>query len=386
MTKIGILAFVEKSGGGIYQYTESMIDALKSDNSRKYIIFCKKNDNRFDNLGLEVRKIDISKWNFFRQLIMMIQLMLFVRKPLFFSKKELNIFSDIDIFISPTNSAYPHFYLDRPFIFTLHDMQEMYYPEFFSFKERFKRLINNRALSKFSKTIICESTYVKNDIVKFLKVKSNNIAVIQSPPPQKFLDFNFKGNKFVEVKRKYNLPNKYIFYPAQFWYHKNHLKLLEAFKILSLKYPDLYLVLTGAKQNNYKNVIKKIKELNLDNKVYHLGYVNYEELPYIYKMALMLVMPSLFESISIPIYEAFALKVPVCSSNVTALPEQVGDAGLLFDPNDVDDMVNKIELFLNDEELRKVKAQKGYNKIKCFDHNRYREELLKLLNRFDKNV
>jgi len=83
--------------------------------------------------------------------------------------------------------------------------------------------------------------------------------------------------------------------------------------------------------------------------------ISYEELLYVYKMSIMLVMPTLFESVSIPIYESFFLKVPVCASNVVALTEQVGGAGILFDPNDVYDMAEK-KILLNNENLRNEKT------------------------------
>jgi len=380
MKKIGILAFASSSGGGTYQYTQSVIDALKNDKSDKYVIFCRPDDNRFDKLGLEVRKINKPKSNLIIKIIRMLQFLFFIRKPYFFTKKELESFQDIDIFLSPIISAYPHFYLNKPFIFTLHDMQERYYPEFFTIKERFIRWLNNRTLAKNAKRIICESNYVKSDIVKFTKVNSDKIAVIQPPPPEGFLNYKFDEKKFKKVKEKYNLPDKYIFYPAQCWYHKNHIRLVEAFKIVNDKYDDICLVMTGSQKNNYHNLLRKIKELNLEHKVLHLGYIDYEDLPYLYKMSLMLVMPSLFESVSIPIYEAFALKVPVCSSNAVALLEQVGDAGLIFDPYDINDIASKMLMYIENERLREEKAQKGYGKVKNFDHNGYKEKLLEVLN------
>jgi glycosyltransferase involved in cell wall biosynthesis len=379
LKKIGILAFANQKSGGIYQYTQSIIDALKDDKTNNYVIFCNKSDNRFDNLTLEVRKIDKKKSNILMKMVRFFQLLFFIRKPFFFSKEEINAFKDIDLFLSPVISAYPHFYLNKPFIFTLHDMQERYYPEFFTFKERVIRWINNRALSKTSNKIICESNYVKNDIIKFLKINPDKIHVIQSPPPKELLDFEFKIEKFKEIKKKYNLPEKYIFYPAQSWYHKNHIRLVEAFKIVNEKYKDIYLILTGSQRNNYNNLMKKIKELNLENKAIHLGYIDYEDLPYLYKMSMMLVMPSLFESISIPIYEAFALKVPVCSSNVVALPEQVEDAGLLFDPFNVKDIAEKILMYIENEALKQEKVEKGYKKIKYFNHEIYKKKLLEIL-------
>ena len=379
MKKIGILAFAKKSGGGIFQYTQSIIDALRSDKSNKYIIFSDNEDYHF--YDLEVRKISNSaKNNFFIKNIRLLQLLFFSRKSYFFTKEELKLFNDIDLFISPFISAYPHFYLNKPFIFTLHDMQERYYPEFFTFKERILRWLNDQSLAKASEQIICESNYVKNDIIKFTKVNPEKINIIQSPPPADFLNYHFNEKQFKKVKEKYNLPDKYIFYPAQCWYHKNHIKLVEAFKIVNEKYNNIYLIMTGSQKNNYNNLLKKIKELNLEKKALHLGYIDYEDLPYFYKMSMMLVMPSLFESVSIPIYEAFSLKVPVCSSNVVALPEQVGDAGLIFDPNNIEDMAAKILNYVENEKLRNEKAQKGYEKVKNFNHREYRKKLLQVLN------
>ena len=380
MKKIAILAFGDKSAGGIYQYTQSIIDALKDENSNQYIIFCDMDDNRFDHYTFEVRKISIPQSTKFQKLIRAFQSMFFIRKPYFFQKKELALFQDIDLFISPLISAYPHFYLNKPFLFTLHDMQERYYPNYFTKKERIVRWLNNRTLAKSAVKIICESRFVKEDIVKFIGVDENKIHIIQSPPPLEFLNYHFDDAKFEDVRQKYNLPSKYLFYPAQAWFHKNHIKLIEAFKKISEEYDEIFLVLTGSQQNNFIHIMNKIKELELSDKVKHLGYIDYEDLPYLYKMSQMLVMPSLFESVSIPIYEAFVLGVPVCSSNVVALPEQVADAGILFDPNSVDDIAEKILLLLNDDELKNEKILKGYEKVVNFNHEEYRKKLLNVIN------
>ncbi len=378
MKKIGILAFGGKNTGGIYQYTQSIIDALKEDKTKEYVIFCYIDDNRFDQCGLEIRKIGYKKDSVFKNIVNAFQLLFFIRKPYFFTKKELEVFSDIDLFLSPAISAYPHFYLNKPFVFTLHDMQERYYPEFFSKIELLKRWLNNRALSKSAFRIICESNFVKNDIVNYTGADAKKIKIIQSPPPEEFLNYTFSKKQFQVVKEKYGLPQKYIFYPAQCWFHKNHIKLIEAFEIVSKQNPDIELILTGSQQNNYDNLMNKISELNLQERVRHLGYIDYADLPYFYKMSQFLVMPTLFESVSIPIYEAFSLEVAVCCSNVVALPEQVGDAGLIFDPHDIEDMAQKMLMFLNNENLRKDKARLGFLKVKEFNHSIYKERLIEV--------
>jgi glycosyltransferase involved in cell wall biosynthesis len=379
LNKIGILAFGDKHSGGGFQYTHSLIDALSTDKEFKYVIFTDDNDERFDNYDLEVRKVNKPRTNIFEKIIRVLQFNFRIRKPLFFTKTEMEVYRDIDLFISPAISPYPHFHLNKPFMFTWHDLQEIYYPEYFSLKERIIRYVLNTVLSEVSTHIICESKHVKADIVKFFNLKENKISIIPAPPPSYFMNFKFEEEKFAEMSAKYKLPSKYLFYPAQFWYHKNHIQLLEAFKLVAKQYDDIYLVFTGAKQNNYQNVISKIKEIELENKVLHLGYIDYEDLPYLYKMSEMLVMPTLFESISIPIYEAFALKVPVCASNVVALPEQIGDAGLLFDPNNVNDIANQIMLLINDDNLKEKIRENGYSKILNFSHEKYKEQLVKIL-------
>ena len=380
MKKIGILAFASENDGGIFQYAQSMIDALKEDKTRKYIIFSNINDDRFDEYGLEVRKVDKPRSSLFAKVVRAFQFLLFIQKAWFFTKEELDKFRDIDMFLSPAISAYPHFYMNKPFVFTLHDMQERYYPEFFSKYERLMRWLNNRTLARSADKIICESNFVKNDIVKFTGIDGDKISVIQSPPPENFLNYKFESEQFEKVKVKYDLPDKFVFYPAQCWFHKNHIKLVEAFKIVSKKYDDVYLILTGSQQNNYNNLMARIDKLNLNDKIKHLGYIDYEDLPYFYKMSQFLVMPTLFESVSIPIYEAFALEVAVCSSNVVALPEQVGVAGLIFDPHNINDMAEKMMVYLSDEGLRKEKARLGFERVKNFNHNEYREKLLDVMN------
>ena len=383
MIKIGIIAFGSKDIGGVYQYAQSIIDALKEDKNKNYIIFCNKNDERFDNYKLEIRKIDKPQNKILEKIIRIFQQLFFISIILLAVVAKAKVPPPIDIFLSPSISIYPHFYLNKPFVFTLHDMQERYFPDFFSKKDKALRWLSRRALTRNTDKIICESSFVKKDIINFIGVNESKISVIQSPPPEIFLNFKFDEKRVQIVKDKYNLTEKFIFYPAQYWFHKNHFKLVEAFKIVSKTFDDVHLILTGSKTNNYSvhnynNLMQRIDELSLQDRVKHLGYVDYEDLPYFYKMSQFLVMPSLFESVSIPIYEAFALEVAVCSSNVTALPEQVGDAGLIFNPHDIYDIAENMIKYLNDDSLRKEKAKLGFEKVKAFNHENYRTKLLEV--------
>ena len=372
MKKIGILDF-SYTYGGVNQYTQSIVDAFQNDKNNYYVVFCSKDETKYDNYNLEVRKVDV-KEGFLTRLIRVFELVTGLR---IVKLKNYNSFRDIDLIVSPIASVYPHIYLNIPFIFTLHDLQEEYYPQFFSKKELFFRRLYNSRLCKKAESIICESNYVKNDIIKFYKVAEDKICIVESPPPNSFINSKILKHKEKIVVKKYNLPNEYLFYPAQTWYHKNHINLLKAFKLLSKKYPQLFLILSGSKQNNHLNVLKYIRENDL--KVRHLGYIDYDDLPYIYVNSKMLVLPTLFESISIPIWEAFSLGVPVCSSNAVALPEQVGDAGILFDPNNPIDIFEKIMTLLDDSMKGEKMAVKGRDKVEKFNHENYCKRLLKVI-------
>jgi len=380
LNKIGILTFGANDDHGVFNYTKSLIDALRDDSTNKYILFCNECEDRFDNYNLEIRKVHKSKSSYFKKFVTFIQFIFYIRKPYLLKKDEIDLFRDIKFFISPTVSAYPHYFLNKPFVFTLHDMQEKYYPNYFTLYERFTRWVNNKTLVKYAYKIICESDYVKNDIIRFTKTIPEKISVIESPPPEYLLNFTFNKSQFINLRIKYNLPKKFLFYPAQTWPHKNHLKLVEAFSIVNEEYDDIYLILTGNINSNYKNILNRIDKLGIANKIKHLGCISYEELLYVYKMSIMLVMPTLFESVSIPIYESFFLKVPVCASNVVALPDQVGDAGILFDPNDVDDMAEKISILLSNENLRNEKKALGFEMVSNFNHKEYKDKLMDMLN------
>ena len=165
MKKIGILAFGDPKGGGVYQYTRSIIDVITQDKNNIYIVFTDANNDSFDEYNIEIRKINKPNIFILNKLIRFLQILLLIRKPLFFTKSEKDIFLDIDKFICPVISLYPHFYLNKPFVFTLHDMQERYYPYFFTLRDKVIRWLNNRSLSKTADKILCESQFVKSDIL-----------------------------------------------------------------------------------------------------------------------------------------------------------------------------------------------------------------------------
>ena len=376
--KIGILTIASPDSGGVYQYTLTMLEAFKNFLDNKYEFLQIKHD-KFPPILDKCIEIKTTKTPLFVKIKRIIHTYTGIKigDILFnYNHPEIN---NIDLIISPTITLLPY-HMKKPYIVTIHDFQQEYYPEFFTLRERISRKIVYKTGQK-ANIVVCESEYVKKDIMKFLKIPPNKIFVVPSPPPSYIQNIQISENLYSIIKAKYDLYDKYLFFPAQFWYHKNHINLLRALKLIKDKYNEtVNLILVGSKKNNFENVMNEIQRLGLQKQVKYLGYVPDEDMPYLYKLSTALVMPTLFESVSLPIWEAFYLGVPVVASNVCGLPEQVGDAGLLFNPNDVEDMAEKIYKVWTDKSLRQSLVERGYNRIKGLtleDYARKWEEIIK---------
>ncbi len=375
--KVGILSITSPDGGGVYQYTLSLLECLQNHSC-----------NDFDYIQIrypdfpKILENDIVINQKRSSLVTKLRRVVYTYTGLkvgnIIGQFNNNYLKDLDLLISPLITLIPYF-IGKPYIVTIHDFQHKYYPEFFTLRERIIRDISYNT-GRFAKIVICESNFVKQDIIRFLNVPDKKICVLPSPPPQYIREINFDTQRLKKIKTLYKLAGSFLFYPAQFWYHKNHIKLIEAlYKIKEIHKEIIPLVLVGSKKNNFENVIRKIKDLDMEKQVRYLGYVPEDDMSYLYKLATALVMPTLFESVSLPIWEAFYLGTPVVSSNVCALPEQVGDAGLLFDPNNIEDMAEKIYRIWTDEELRKELVQKGYERVKDLTLENYAKQWEKLI-------
>ena len=157
-----------------------------------------------------------------------------------------------------------------------------------------------------------------------------------------------------------DLPKKFFFYPAQFWPHKNHARLIRALARLHQTHPDSALILTGAKAGEYPRLLKLSEELGVGQNVHFLGYVTSDEMIDLYRRARALVMPTFFGPTNTPPMEAMALGCPVAVSNLYAMPEQVGDAGLCFDPESEEEIATALLQLWTDDALCRDLRERGY--------------------------
>jgi glycosyltransferase involved in cell wall biosynthesis len=362
MTKVGILATARQANGGTLLYSLSMIEALRRlpQDHVHLTIYTQSDNHEYDQLGLAIVRIH-SIWR-----VALARL------------GGIDLFEAVDTVISPVYSM-KLLLSRRPFAFTLHDLQEKYMPEHFGLATRAWRHLTNSILTRRAAFIVCESRFVKNDIVRFFGVDEARVRVIPAPPVTMLRDSLPDEASIQATRQKFGLPDRYAFYPAQFWPHKNHLRLVEAFARLATSHPDCSLVLTGKKRDEFERVFERVRQLGLQERVLHIGYVETSELAALYRCASVAVVPTLFESISIPVYEAFAVGTAVCCSNVVALPEQVGDAGLLFDPRSVQDIADKLGTLLSDADLRAQFVARGRRRIESVTHADYAAHLADLI-------
>jgi glycosyltransferase involved in cell wall biosynthesis len=219
--------------------------------------------------------------------------------------------------------------------------------------------------------VVVGTQWIKDDIVHRYGTDIDKVQVIPWASPTQFYKEPPAGH-LAAVTQKYQLETPFAFYPAVTWPHKNHLRLLEALAHLrDNRGLVVRLVCTGSLYPSFHASIEaRVGELNLSSQVKFLGFVPEDDLLALYRLAQFLVMPTLYEADSCPIHEAWSEGLPVTSSNATALPDQVHDAGLMFDPKDVLDIANAVERMATDQELREDLRKLGYRRVKDFDWER----------------
>lgn len=350
---------LHRSQGGVYQYALTLLQLLaKAKLPIKVYIYCKNPDD-------DIHKIIESYNNFylasemgfknskFRHLYIRIINNIF---SFFKYRKHLKQQDVYDFFIKKNNINIIHTPLqdtvNKPnvkSITTLHDVQELHYPEFFSSSERAKRAVNYKRAIDMSDAVVVSYDHIKNDIVTYFDKPKTLVHTILLDMQD--LWFNKIDITNASVINKYNLPKHYILYPASTWQHKNHLKLFEALKLI--ENTEMNLVCTGPKTEFYDKVLQDyILRNNLENRIHFLGIVSDEALYHLYQNTTAVVVPTLYEAGSFPLMESILMKIPVICADTTSLPETIGDERFVFNPMDAIDIQNKIQKICFDENYR----------------------------------
>jgi len=264
-------------------------------------------------------------------------------------------------------------------VVSIPDLQPEFFPDFF--RKDLLEWARRRypASCRDATKVITFSEFSRATIIDRYGIAPDKIHVIPLAVGNEFLrprdDAALRA-----VKAKYNLPSEYAFYPANTWPHKNHGALLEALHLLRVKYGRrLACVLTGEERGAHGAILDAVEQHGLGEQVHALGYVEKNDIPMLYRGASFLAFPSLFEGFGLPLLEAMASDCPVVCSSAASLPEVAGNAALLFDPHDPEEMADAMHRVLTDEELRRALRNAGSERCRQFSWETTARETLKVL-------
>jgi len=261
-----------------------------------------------------------------------------------------------------------------PQVVIIHDVLPLHFPQEYPRQHYYFRYWVPRLL-RMSRAIVAVSEHTRRDLMRCYGIEMDRICVI----PAGYDKTQYQpGIEIEEVKRKYGLTS-YLLYVGNLLPHKNIRRLLQAFGRIAGRIP-FQLIIVGKKDSRYYPALEaEVEALNLQNRVQFLDYVVTAELPSLYAGAEFLIFPSLYEGFGLPPLEAMACGTPVIVSNVSSLPEVVGDAALLINPYDVEEMARAMTRVLSEKGLSESMRRKGLERAKGFSWESAAKNLLHVL-------
>ena len=283
-------------------------------------------------------------------------------------------------------NAVPMF-LARPYVVTIHDMSSLLFgSRVSSWRENVRLYRFRRGLVRASK-VIAVSDATRRDVENLLGIPSRRIRLVYSAPDPRFLELPGSATSADDNRRfleRYQINYPFILYAGRIRPHKNIPRLIEAFAVVrgelesDPRFRDLRLIIIGDEITRHAEVRRAVIQTRMDNAVRFLGFVPFETLKVFYSAALAFVFPSLYEGFGLPPLEAMATGTPVVTTHVSSLPEVVGDAAVIVNPEIVFDIARGIREVLLDESLRERLIKRGHEQLARFNWRRTAEEVLEV--------
>jgi len=363
---------------GIGRYTRELVRALaKLDQNNDYVLFAAAGGQRTTDSGwpsnFQMRSVPLSD-RILAILWHRLQLPLWVELAI----GPVDIFHSPDFVLPPVRRAKT--------LLTVHDLSFMRYPECTHANLRaYLNKVVPRSVHR-ADLILADSQHTKNDLVELLGVKPGKIEVVYPGVEERFRPIKDRAH-LEQVRKRYNLPTKFILGLGTLQPRKNFTTLIEAFASVQAgkfasrqvrKCASLHLVIAGGKGWLYEDVFATVERLGLGAQVVFPGFVADEDLPALYNLADLFVFPSLYEGFGLPPLEAMACGTPVITSNASSLPEVVGEAGLMVEATDVTALAEAMRRVLEDDELREKMIVRGLEQARKFTWEKAAARLLSL--------
>ncbi len=385
MKRIGLFLGVEPHAGGMFQYAQSLLDALRMLPEDAYAVevACAVPSWRpvlvayeFPVTWLKAARLGL----FLADATMAARLpgaltraMSAIGNPL-----SWQVSRRCDLWIFPAQDAIGY-QLRRPALVSVHDLMHRYEPHFPEvvkgrrFATREHRFNN---LTRWAKAVLVDSGVGKTHVVESYGISPDKVYPLPYIPSRRIANGNAGANWFDE---RYRLPPKYLFYPAQFWAHKNHVRLIAAAAALRKRCPDIHLVFTGSLCHTYETVLAETQRLGMGDRVTFVGYVPDDDLAEFYRRARALVMPTFFGPTNIPPLEALACDCPVAVSRIYGMPEQLGEAALYFDPKSLDSIADALQQLWCDDLVCERLKRAGREKLSLWNERHFAARLHEIL-------
>jgi glycosyltransferase involved in cell wall biosynthesis len=378
MRALNLAVFFEhelKAGGNYQQSLNNLLLINKLTSEKIKVTFVttrKKNIKTLRKFGIQSIFYSPNKFSFFWMKVRQnLPLILYQILRNFEEKNHLERYlgrQKIDLVYFTSQSKLATYLESLNYIFTLFDLCHRDHPEFPEVSSY--RVFEQRELA-FQKNlaravaVFVDSELGKNNAVLRYGLDYKRVHVLPFGPSSAVAVTDKAYQKcFIDIKKKYDLDCDYVFYPAQFWAHKNHVYILQGLKILEQDENIIIgAIFAGGDQGNLDYIKKLVINFGLQKRIRFAGFVKNEEMPYLYKQSLALVMPSYFGPTNLPPLEAFSLGVPVLYSDFPGFREQVGDAALLIDLLDPKNLALQLKRLLQDLGLRNNLIRKGQNRL-----------------------
>jgi len=282
----------------------------------------------------------------------------------------------------------PHLYwfprrLPCPYVLTAHDLLDhLYRAREGSSVKRFLHFNFTRRVLVRAARIFAVSRFTKSEIVKLFGIDPGKIEVVYNAIDQRFLTGHATDADRQFLAERYQVTYPFVLYAGRISPQKNLVRIIEAFSALKADlvkrelYPDLKLIIIGDELSKHPDLRRTVVRGGVQNDVRFMGFVPIEVLRIFYDLAKVFVFPSLYEGFGLPPLEAMAHGTPVLTSNTSSIPEVVGNAAVMVNPENVFEMMRALERVLIDQALREKMRLRGYEQVKKFSWKNSAEAIL----------
>jgi glycosyltransferase involved in cell wall biosynthesis len=275
--------------------------------------------------------------------------------------------------------------LPCPYVMTVHDLLEhMYRAHDHSGLRRSLHFYLTRHVLQRAGRILAVSRFTKSEIEKLFGIPGQHIEVVYNAIDERFLRGHASEADRQLLAERYLVTYPFLLYAGSISPHKNLVRIIEAFSALKTElekeamYPDLKLIIIGDELSKHPDLRRTVIRSGVHNDVRFMGFVPIEMLRVFYDAAKIFVFPSLYEGFGLPPLEAMAHGTPVVTSNTSSLPEVVGTAAVLVNPENVFEIMRALHRVLLDQAVRDKIRQRGYEQVRKFSWDTSARRILEI--------